>query len=236
LIGGQAFWDNSLETDIRSISMRQLWAWFSSNLRVLIVVCFALSAIMFMLAWGGSSTPPQAGGEPQLLEPLDELTNADLSSTPSSTETPRLPSTVIVYISGAVRAPDVYELPLDARIKDLVLAAGGLTDDADPEQINLAERLKDSEHVHVLRQGEESDSLAIAAESVDTTPSGPLDLNTANASDLDSLPGIGQSFADRIIEYRATNGPFASVEDLQKVKGIGAALFAKIAPLVSVGP
>ena len=66
--------------------------------------------------------------------------------------------------------------------------------------------------------------------------SGPLDLNTASASDLDSLPGIGQSFADRIIEYRTTNGPFASVEDLQKVKGIGAALFAKIAPLVSVGP
>jgi competence protein ComEA len=143
---------------------------------------------------------------------------------------------VIVYVSGAVSAPDVYELPFDARIKDLVLAAGGLTADADPERINLAERLKDSEHIHVPRQGETPDDAAGVADTAGAAQSGSLDLNTASASDLDSLPGIGQSFADRIIEYRTANGPFTSVEDLQKVKGIGAALFAKIAPLVSVGP
>ena len=129
----------------------------------------------------------------------------------------------------------MYELPIDARIKDLVLAAGGLTADADPERINLAERLKDSEHIHVPRQGEAPENSAGVADTAGAAHSGPLDLNTASASDLDSLPGIGQSFADRIIEYRTTNGPFTSVEDLQKVKGIGAALFAKIAPLVSVG-
>jgi competence protein ComEA len=139
-----------------------------------------------------------------------------------------------VYISGAVGAPDVYELPSDARIKDLVLAAGGLTTDADREHINLAERLTDSEHIHVPRQGESHDDGTVVDGTGDTTQTGLLDLNTASASDLDSLPGIGQSFAERIIEYRTTNGPFTSVEDLQKVKGIGAALFAKIAPLVSV--
>lgn len=216
--------------------MRQLAAWAGNNLRVLIIVCFALSTITFTLAWFGSSAPAEAGGEPQLLEPIDDPTNADLPSTTSSTDTPSLPSTVIVYVSGAVSTPDVYELPLDARIKDLVLAAGGLTADADPERINLAERLKDSEHVHVPRQGEAPDDGAGVADTVGATQSGPLNLNTASASDLDSLPGIGQSFADRIIEYRTTSGPFTSVEDLQKVKGIGAALFAKIAPLVSVGP
>jgi len=216
--------------------MRQILAWAGNNLRVLIIVCFALSTIMFTLVWFGSSAPAEAVSEPQLLESIDDPPNADLPSTPSSTETPRLPSTVIVYISGAVSAPDVYELPLNARIKDLVLAAGGLTADADPERINLAERLKDSEHIHVPRQGEAPNDAAVAADTVGAAQSGPLDLNTASASDLDSLPGIGQSFADRIIEYRTTNGPFTSVEDLQKVKGIGAALFAKIAPLVSVGP
>jgi len=135
-----------------------------------------------------------------------------------------------------VGAPDVYQLPLDARIKDLVLAAGGLTADADPGQINLAERLKDSEHIHVPRQGESPHDDAVVVDTVGAAQSGLLDLNTTSTSDLDSLPGIGQSFADRIIEYRTTNGPFASVEDLQKVKGIGATLFAKFAPLVIVGP
>ena len=216
--------------------MRQIWAWAINHLRVLIVVCFALSAIMFTLAWLGSNVSAEAGGEPQLQESLDDSTYPNLPNTPSSTKTPSLPSTVIVYVSGAVSAPDVYVLPLDARVKDLVVAAGGLTADADPERLNLAERLKDSDHIHVPRQGEAADEGAGVDNTAGTAQSGPLDLNTASASDLDSLPGIGQSFAERIIEYRTTNGPFTSVEDLQKVKGIGAALFAKIAPLVKVGP
>jgi competence protein ComEA len=215
--------------------MRQLGAWAGNNLRILIAVFFALSAIAFTLAWLGSSAPPSVGGEPQLLEPSDASTNTDLPGTPLATEPPSLPSMVIVYVSGAVGRPDVYELPSDARIKDLVLVAGGLTADADPARINLAERLKDSEHIHVPRQGEAPDAGAVAADA-SVAQGGSLDLNTASASDLDNLPGIGQSFAERIIEYRTANGPFAAVEDLQKVKGIGAALFAKIAPLVSVGP
>ena len=218
--------------------MRQLLAWANNNLRVLIVACFALSTIAFTLAWLVPNAPTSVESEAQLQEQSDAPIGdeAGLLSAPRSTDTPNIPSTVIVYISGAVGAPDVYELPLDARIKDLVLAAGGLTADADPEQINLAERLKDSAHVHVPRRGESSAADTVAANTGDAAQSGLLDLNTASASDLDGLPGIGQSFADRIIEYRTTNGPFASVEDLQKVKGIGAALFAKIAPLVSVGP
>jgi competence protein ComEA len=216
--------------------MRQFLAWAGNNLRVLIVVSFALSTIAFTLTWLSSNAPTETGIETELLETIDDPISADLPSAPRSTDTPAAPSTVVVYVSGAVSAPDVYVLPLDARIKDLVLAAGGLTADADPERINLAERLKDSEHIHVPRQGEALDDAAVAADAAGATPNGLLDLNTASASDLDGLPGIGKSFADRIIEYRTTNGPFTSVDDLQKVKGIGAALFAKIAPLVSVGP
>jgi competence protein ComEA len=216
--------------------MRQFWAWLNNNLRVLVVVFFALSTIAFTLTWLNSSAPTETGSQTALLEAIDEPIGAELPSAPDSTATPTAPRTVIAYVSGAVSAPDVYVLPLDARVKDLVLAAGGLTADADPERINLAERIKDSEHVHVPRQGEALDDAATAADTPGATLNGPLDLNTASASDLDGLPGIGESFADRIIEYRTTNGPFTSVEDLQKVKGIGAALFAKIAPLVSVGP
>jgi competence protein ComEA len=218
--------------------MRQLWAWINNNLRVVVIACFALSTIAFILTLVVPNAPSAAESEAQLYGQNDNPIDAEagLLSAPRSTDTPNIPSTVIVYISGAVAAPDVYELPLDARIKDLVVAAGGLTADADPQQINLAERLKDSTHVHVPRQGESAAADVVAATTVDPAQGGLLDLNTASTSDLDGLPGIGQSFAERIIEYRTTNGPFASVEDLQKVKGIGAALFAKIAPLVSVGP
>ena len=216
--------------------MRQLLTWANSHLRVLIIFCFVLSASAFMLDWLAPSAPASISSEARIQEPIDAPIDVDLPRVPSSTDTPSVSSTVIVYISGAVGAPDVYQLPLDARIKDLVLAAGGLTADADPGQINLAERLKDSEHIHVPRQGESPHDDAVVVDTVGAAQSGLLDLNTTSTSDLDSLPGIGQSFADRIIEYRTTNGPFASVEDLQKVKGIGATLFAKIAPLVSVGP
>jgi competence protein ComEA len=188
------------------------------------------------MAWLRFGEPAAGASEPQLEQPSELLTDVELPSEPRPTDAPQVANTVVVYISGAVGAPDVYELPSDARIKDLVLAAGGLTADADREHINLAERLADSEHIHVPRQGEPLEDGAAADDTAGTAQTGLLDLNTASASDLDNLPGIGQSFAERIIEYRATNGPFTSVEDLQKVKGIGAALFAKIAPLVSVGP
>jgi len=188
--------------------MRHLSAWAGNNVRLLIVVCFALGAIMFTLTWLGVGNPATASVENQLQEPIDGLADADGASAPQATDTPAAPGTVIVYVSGAVSAPDVYELPLDARIKDLVLAAGGLTADADPERINLAERLNDSEHIHVPRLGEAPSDTSAAADTGSATPDALLNLNTASASDLDSLPGIGQSFAERIIEYRTANGPF----------------------------
>jgi len=174
--------------------MRQILAWASNNLRVLIVVFFALSTITFTLAWLASSTPTSIGGAPQLQEPIDTVVDANLPSTPLSTETPSLPSTVIVYISGAVSAPDVYELPIDARIKDLVLAAGGLTADADPERINLAERLKDSEHIHVPRQGESPGDGAVVA-------------NTT---------GLAESAEDRLIYNTETGKLFLDVNGNEK--------------------
>ena len=155
---------------------------------------------------------------------------AKLNSTPTA-------AYAIVYISGAVKQPDVYQVPVAARVKDVVLAAGGLTEDAAIDEINLADRVADAQHIHIRRQGESPPHPASTGDSaVGDTNNGPLNLNMASVADLDDLPGIGQSIAERIIEYRTTNGPFQSVEDLQKVKGIGPALFAKLVPLVAVGP
>src|SRR4029079_3275696 len=100
-----------------------------------------------------------------------------------------------------------------------------------------AERLKDGQHIRVPRQGERpppnaSDQDASAA----AEQSELVNINTASTAELDGLPGIGQSLAERIAEYRTANGGFKTVEDLQNVKGIGPALFTKIAPLITVGP
>lgn len=159
---------------------------------------------------------------------------------PSPTSaTPVEAERVVVYISGAVAQPDVYELPRDARVKDVVMAAGGFAENADSEQLNLAAVIQDAQHIHVLRIGETRPSTAAATTGTQpqhsTTASTLININTASTPDLEELPGIGQAIAQRIVDHRTANGPFTSIEDLQQVKGIGPALFAKIQDRLTVG-
>ena len=195
--------------------------------------CMVAGALILAGWWivPAAATTQAASQDPLLAEADDDI-GTNLSIAP--TEPAAQGALVVVYISGAVRAPEVYQLPAAARMKDLVLAAGGLAPDADVERINLAEPLKDGSHVHVPRQGEATTDNAAASDTPEQN--GLIDLNTATAAELDGLPGIGQALAQRIVEYRSANGPFKSVDDLQNVKGIGAALFAKIASLITVGP
>ncbi|MCG8348112.1 MAG: ComEA family DNA-binding protein [Chloroflexales bacterium] len=146
---------------------------------------------------------------------------------------------VAVYITGAVARPEVYKLPHDARIKDVVLAAGGLTDDADSERINLAAHIEDAQHIHILRIGETAAPVAGSGAGMDSSASSAsnlVNLNTASAAELEDLDGIGQKLAERIITYRETEGPFESVDDLGNVTGIGSKLLNDLRPLVTVGP
>ncbi len=158
--------------------------------------------------------------------------------TSERTATPTRVAFIVAYVSGAVRAPDVYQLPVGARVKDLVVAAGGLSDDADIERINLAAPVSDGQHVRVPWIGDAT----IVGEAPPNEPdtgagSGKLlDLNRATVAELDALPGIGAVLANRIVEWREREGPFQSVDDLGKVDGIGPALLAKLAPLVTVAP
>lgn len=151
--------------------------------------------------------------------------------TEGGTDTPPVEAQpgIIVYISGEVRAPDVYVLPAEARVKDLIVAAGGLTDAADPGKINLAERLKDEQHVLVPQQTSADDVPVTAG-----AASEQVDLNSASQTDLEGIDGIGAVTAQRIIEYRTQHGPFSRIEDLREISGIGAAKFTTIAPHVIV--
>lgn len=214
--------------------MNHLLALARRHKRLAAASVIALGLLILVVQWatGPAQPAPAALAAPEISgEIAPELTN-DLPGAASLAPTPE--ATLIVYISGAVQAPDVYQLPAMARIKDLVLAAGGLTTDADAEQINLAERLADGQHIHVPRIGEAAPA-DVTGQATDSGPAAVIDINTASAAELDGLDGIGQALAQRIVDYRSANGPFKSVEELGNVKGIGAALLEKLTPFVTVG-
>lgn len=152
---------------------------------------------------------------------------------------PPTPSPIRVYVSGAVARPGVYTLPADARVQDAVEAAGGLAADADQVAVNLASPLSDGDHVHVPARGEAAapTQVSVAARAAHSAAKAeeevrfPVDVNTASAQELEAIPGVGPATAARIIENR----PYATVDDLLRVKGIGPATLEKIRPYVTVG-
>src|SRR5262245_49674534 len=177
-----------------------------------IIFILGISILVFCF-WGGS-TPASSGAEIDTFADDQAVTAEEIAPEPPR-ETEAKPNSTpaatyaIVYISGAVRRPDVYQVPVAARVKDVVLAAGGLTEDAAIDEINLADRVADAQHIHIRRQGESPSSpAATGSEAAGDSKDGLLNLNTATATDLDALPGIGPSIAERIVEYRTTNGPF----------------------------
>lgn len=182
------------------------------------------------------SSPPSTPEPSALLLQSNIAANPPTQFEEQASRSGAVHDTIVVYVSGAVQNPDVYTLPAQARVKDVILAAGGFSTDADPERINLAQRLKDEDHIQVPHQSEAGASDSVGDAPLSADAEGPININTANTTELESLPGVGTALADRIIEYRLTEGPFQSIEALQDIKGIGPALFQKIAPLITVGP
>lgn len=131
---------------------------------------------------------------------------------------------VTVYVTGAVRRPGVVTLAAAGRIEQAVEACGGATPDADLAKINLAMPLKDGQHIIVPGAPEEEE----AAATTTIKPDGLVHINAADEKALEALPGIGPVMAKRIVEYRQQNGPFSSLEELKKVRGIGEAKFARL--------
>lgn len=130
-----------------------------------------------------------------------------------------------VHVVGAVASPGVFELPMGARVADAIAAAGGPAPDAELTSINLARSMSDGEQVRVAHLG---DTTAHGADS------GLVSLNQADAAALEDLPGIGPVLAERIVKDREAHGPFASVEDLDRVSGVGPAVLERVRDYVTV--
>ena len=152
---------------------------------------------------------------------------------------------VFVHVLGAVAHPGLFELHQGARVVDVVAAAGGLLPTADEAGLNLARLVADGEQLYVPAQGEVPPGAPVAGQAdagagaggaagTGSVAGAKVNLNTATVADLDTLPRIGPAMAQRILDYRAAQGRFASIDDLRNVTGIGDKTFAALKDLVTV--
>lgn len=149
-------------------------------------------------------------------------------------------SAIYVYVCGAVQTPGVYELQDGMRVYEAVAAAGGFREDADTEWLNQAASVQDGQKLYVYTR-EETQALAADASQIadgdrgfQDAENGKVDLNTASKELLMTLPGIGEARAEAILAYRSEHGRFTSIEEIQNISGIKAALFEKIREKIMV--
>jgi competence protein ComEA len=138
---------------------------------------------------------------------------------------------LVIDVAGAVRRPGLYRLKSGSRIDDAIAAAGGATANAQLEAVNLAAPIADGEQVVVPGRGA-AGVVAASPPAAGSSPSAPLDLNTATLEQLEALPGVGPVTAQKILDYRQAHGAFHSVAELEGVPGIGPAHMAQLKGLV----
>jgi competence protein ComEA len=155
------------------------------------------------------------------------------TSAPAASATPSPAVVLLVDVAGWVRRPGVYEFEEGARVIDAIDAAGGARTGAMLESLNLAAPLTDGSQILVPREGDQA-SAPVGGEVPGAMPGALINVNTASATELEALPGVGEVIAQAIVDYRTENGPFASVDELLDVSGIGDATLENIRELVTV--
>ncbi|MEY3636255.1 MAG: hypothetical protein RL147_684 [Actinomycetota bacterium] len=183
---------------------------YSSNQkRGLLVLSALLLIISFFIVARGNAQPPEVEmSSPVIVQEVE----------------------IFVDVAGAVNNPGVYSLSAKSRVIDAIKAAGDSAPGAELSTINLARIVSDGEQIYV-DSASTSKSYGTGNKNVRV---GPVNLNRATKSQLDSLDGIGPVIAQRIIDYRKVNGPFLTIDDIQKVSGIGTAKFAQIKSKIQV--
>ncbi|MRI81930.1 hypothetical protein GIY11_07845 [Aerococcaceae bacterium DSM 109653] len=217
-----------------------------NKIQVNIIVGFVLVLLVAMFLWFQSTQSVSN----QLLEPLlitsDESESSLLGvGVKESIEEPEVHEIEIIYVDlkGAVAKPGVYALPLGSRLFDVIEMAGGLLPDAATQSLNQALLLNDQMLIYIFTHeeyaAEEEENMKLL--SIVEEDSGLLsqqaqlvNINTANASELENLPGIGPKKASAILQFRQENGSFKGIEGLLEVSGIGQKTFDQLAPFITV--
>ena len=149
---------------------------------------------------------------------------------------PPTPGALLVYVTGAVANPGVYEFTPGGRVQDAIQAAGGMTSQANSQQVNLAALLTDGQRILVPALPTPHTPSPRSQKTPTPTVVFPLDLNTATLEEFEALPGIGPVTAQKIVDYRLENGPFLKTEDIQNVPGIGKVTYLEIKDQIKVSP
>ena len=144
---------------------------------------------------------------------------------------PPTPAPLQVHVAGAVHNPDVYLLPINSILETALEAAGGHLPDADLNRINLAAPIENGQQIYIPYLALEDTSQSLST-SNPTSFENPIDVNLATEAELEKLPGIGPSLAQKIIEYRLEHGLYLEVDDLLNVSGIGPAKLDQIRDLI----
>jgi competence protein ComEA len=194
---------------------------------VLLIAGLGIAVLVSAFSSGGVTTTIAPGVPPGA---------APSGSAPPSSTGPAAGTSaaLFVHILGAVAKPGLYQLHDGARAVDAVAAAGGFTAEADRQQLNLARLVSDGEQIYVPKVGEAGVGPPGSTVGGAATHGGKVNINTANQSDLETLPRVGPAMAQRIIAWRTANGRFATIEDLMSVTGIGDKTFAELKDLVTV--
>lgn len=199
-----------------------------------VVIALVVAAVVVLMV---ALQPRAAEGLPALETTAAPAPGGAPNSDFAGAEAPRL----LVHVLGEVEQPGVYELAAESRVVDAVSAAGGFTERADTGSMNLARKLTDGEQVYVTAVGETRPPAAdtpveggSGSGAGGGSGGGLVNLNTATAAELETLPRIGPAMAQRILDYRTANGPFTSVDELTDVPGIGEATLDGLRELVTV--
>ena len=179
-----------------------------------VILCLIVLSVIYIF---------HSNNEYQEIEESQEILIKENSEEKGS-ETNENEDKVVVHITGAVKTPGVVKLENGSRVEDAINAAGGLTDDADISNINLAYIIEDGTKIKIPRENEENGGIfeGLSTEEDDKrSKDGKININTATQSELETLNGIGPSLAAKIVEYRNTNGKFKKIEDIKNVAGIG---------------
>lgn len=200
------------------------------------IIVFVIAGFFTMLITKSSAKPAR----PRSSTPKSSQKKSPASPASSASQN-QAQQSIYAYITGEVKSPGVYKVSDDTRIFQLVNIAGGFTQRADRESINLAESVADGMHIHIgimLQPGDEIPGLppgTILARSsiLPSSMNSLININTAGTSDLQKLPGLGTDIAKRIIDYRNKNGNFARPEELMRVRGITQAKLAQVLPYVT---
>lgn len=204
------------------------------------LIGLAILLVMVAVAAGRFGIDAATANEIQLQRTNQEAEglSPQAESNPGALDAEHENHVIFVHVSGAVKKAGLVELESGARVADAIEAAGGPSDNACTEAVNLARKVEDGEHVHLPSAEEDERGTEAPAQSIEQLSqdnvTGKVNINTASSDELEKLPGIGPSTAQKIIADRSSNGPYETPEELKRVSGIGDKKFSALEDLICV--